>query len=156
MLYLSSSWLIRGHPFWEGVDASLHPSGYRILIINCITVSEQYVIELSGLHISGGLSSSHAAFLFLIFLSTEMSSLSVNSPSVMPNCLLIIIVVGSCVTFGVFPSRFWKYFHSFVYSCWFVAFNFALALLFLLLTSFIVCHAILDCLSSTQSLILSI
>ena len=37
------------------------------------------------------------------------------------------------------------------YSCWFVAFNFALAVLFLLLTSFIVCQAILDCLSSTES-----
>ena len=37
--------------------------------------------------------------------------------------------------------------------CWFAAFNFVL---FLLFTSFIVCLAILDCLSSTESLILSI
>ena len=38
----------------------------------------------------------------------------------------------------------------------FAAFSFALAVFFLLLTSFIVCQAILDCLSSTESLILSI
>ena len=71
----------------------------------------------------------------------------------MSNCLLIIFVIGSCVTFGGFPSRFSKCcFHSFICSCWFVAFS----LVFLLLTLFIVCHAILDCLSSTKSLILSI
>ena len=38
----------------------------------------------------------------------------------------------------------------------FVVFNLALGVLFLLLTSFILCHAILDCLSSTESLILFI
>ena len=75
----------------------------------------------------------------------------------MSNCLLIILVIGSCVTFGGFPSRFSKFcFHSFILSCWFAAFNFALVVLFLLLTSFIVCQAILDYLSSTESLILSI
>ena len=64
---------------------------------------------------------------------------------------------GSCVTFGGFPSRFSKYcFYSFILSCWFAAFNFPLAVLFLALTSFIVCQAIQDCLSSTESLILSI
>ena len=47
-------------------------------------------------------------------------------------------------------------FHSFILSCWFAALSFALAVFFLLLTSFIVCQAILDCLSSTESLILSI
>ena len=75
----------------------------------------------------------------------------------MSNCSQIILVIGSCVTFGGFPSRFSKCcFHSFILSCWFVAFNLALAVLFLRLTSFIVCQAILDCLSSTESLILSI
>ena len=75
----------------------------------------------------------------------------------MSNCLLIILVIGSCVIFGGFPSRFLKCcFHSFILSCWFAAFSFALAVFFLLLTSFIVCQAILDCLSSTESLILSI
>ena len=59
-------------------------------------------------HTSGGNSSSPGAFLFLIFLSTESSSFRVNGPSLMSNCFLIILVVGSCVTFGGFPSRFSK------------------------------------------------
>ena len=80
-----------------------------------------------------------------------------NGPSLMSNCLLIILVIGSCVTFGGCPSRFSKCcFHSFILSCWFVAFNFVLAVLFLLLTSFMVCQAIIDGQSSTESLILSI
>ena len=71
--------------------------------------------------------------------------------------MLIILVIGSCVIFGGFPSKFSKCcFHSFILSCWFNALSFALAVFFLLLTSFIVCQAILDCLSSTESLILSI
>ena len=108
-------------------------------------------------HTSGGISSSPAAFLFLIFLRTESSSSLVNGPSLMSNCLLIILVIGSCVTFRGLASRFSKCcFHSFILSCWFAAFSFALAVLFLRLTSFIVCQAILDCLSSTESLILSI
>ena len=49
MLYLGSSWLIRGRFFREREDASLHPSVCRLLIIYCITVSEQYVVELSDL-----------------------------------------------------------------------------------------------------------
>ena len=107
-------------------------------------------------HTSRGISSSPAAFLFLIFLRTESSSSWVNGPSLMSNCLLIILVIGSYVTFGRFPSRFSKCcFHSFILSCWFVAFNLTLVVLFLLLTLFIVCQAILDCLSSIESLILS-
>ena len=108
-------------------------------------------------HTSVGISSSPAAFLFLIFLSTESSSSRVNGPSLMSNCLLIIFMIASCVTFGGFPSKFWKcYFHSFKHSFWFVPFSLALGVLFLLLTSFIICHAILDCLSPTAYLILSI
>ena len=57
-------------------------------------------------HTSGGILSSPAAFLFLIFLSTESSSSCVSCPSLMSNCLQIILVVGSCVTFGGFPSKF--------------------------------------------------
>ena len=102
-------------------------------------------------HTSGGISS------ISIFLSTESSSSCVNGPSLMSNCLLIVLLIGSCLTFGGFPSRFTKCcFHSFILSCLFVAFSLALAVLFLLLTSFIVCHAILDYLSSTEALILSI
>ena len=101
-------------------------------------------------HTSGVISSSPAAFLFLIFLRTESSSSLVNGPSLMSNCILRILVIGSFVTFGGFPSRFSKCcFRSFILSCWFAAFTFALAVLFLLLTSFIVSKAILDCLSST-------
>ena len=59
-------------------------------------------------HTSGGISSSPAAFLFLFFLRTESSSSCVNAPSLMSNCLLIILVIGSCVIFGGFPSRFSK------------------------------------------------
>ena len=56
-------------------------------------------------HTYGEISSSPAAFLFLIFLSTESSFSRVNGPSLMSNCLLIILLSGSCVTFGGFPSR---------------------------------------------------
>ena len=57
-------------------------------------------------HTSGGILSSPAGFLFLIFLRTESRSSCVNGPSLMSNCLLIILMIGSCVTFGGFPSRF--------------------------------------------------
>ena len=94
-------------------------------------------------HTSGGISSSPAAFLFLIFLRTESSSSCVNGPSLTSSCLLIILVIGSGVIFGGFPSRFSKCcFHSFILSSWFAAFCLALAVFFLLLTSFIVCQAI--------------
>ena len=108
-------------------------------------------------HTSGGISSSPAAFLFLIFLRTESSSSLVNGPSLMSNCLLIILVIGSYVMFGGLASRFSKCcFHGLILPCWFAAFSFTLAVLFIPLTLFIVCQAILDCLSSTESLILSI
>ena len=108
-------------------------------------------------HTSGGISSNPAAFLFLSFLRKESSSSCMNGPSLMSNGLIILVVIGSCVIFGGFPSRFSKCcFHSFILSCRFAAFSFALVVLFLLITSFIVCQAILDCLSSTESLILSI
>ena len=81
-------------------------------------------------HTSGGISSSPAAFLFLIFLRTESSSSCVNGPSLMSNCLLIILVIGSCVIFGGFPSKFSKCcFHSFILSCWFAALSFALVII---------------------------
>ena len=64
-------------------------------------------------HTFGGISSSPAAFLFLIFLSTELSSSCVNDPSLTSNCLLIILMIGSCVTLTGFPSKFLKCcFHS--------------------------------------------
>ena len=108
-------------------------------------------------HTSVGISSSPAAFLVLIFLSTESSSSWVYGPSLMSYCLLIILVIGSWVAFGWFLCKFSKCcFHRFIQSCWLVAFVLVLAVLFLLLTSFTVCHAVLDCLSLTESVILSI
>ena len=108
-------------------------------------------------HTSGSISSSLAAFLFLIFLLTELSFYCINCPSLMSNSLLIILVIFSCVTFRGFLSKFSKcYFHSCIHSSWLVAFNLAFTVLFLLLISFTICHAILDCLSSTESLILLI
>ena len=106
---------------------------------------------------SGGISSTPAAFLFLIFLSTESNSSCVNSPSFMSSWLLIIFVIGSCLALVGFLSKFSKCcFHKFVRSFLLVAFTLALAILFLLFTSFAVCHAILDCLSSTEFLFLLI
>ena len=107
------------------------------------------------LHTSGIISSSAAAFLFLIFRSTYSSSSCVNCPSLMFKCLLIILV--SCITFGDFPSKFSKYcFHRCVRSFSLIALYLSFAMLFFLHTSFTVCHAILDSLSSTESLILLI
>ena len=66
-------------------------------------------------------------------------------------------MISSWVSFGCFPSKFSKcFFHGCIRSSWLVAFSLAFAALFLLLTLFIICHAILDCLSSTKSLILLI
>ena len=108
-------------------------------------------------HTSRGISSSPAAFLFLIFLSIESNSSCVNCSSLMPICLIIILAIHSWVTFGGFPSNFSKcFFHSCIRSSLLVAFNLAFAVLFFPLLSLTVWHAILDCLSSTESLILLI
>ena len=70
--------------------------------------------------------------------------------------LLIIFGIDLSVTLGEFPSRFSKCsFHSCISSC-LAAFSFVLNVVFLLLSSFIVCHSIRDCLSSTKFLILLI
>ena len=57
-------------------------------------------------HTSGSITSSPAVFLFLIFPYAESSSYCINRPSLMSYCLLIILVFGSCVTFGGYPSKF--------------------------------------------------
>ena len=70
-------------------------------------------------HTFVGISSSTAAFLLLIFLSTESSSSCVNGPSLIPNWLVIIFVIGSCVTFGGFASKFLKCcFNRYIRSSW--------------------------------------
>ena len=66
-------------------------------------------------------------------------------------------MIGLLVTLGNFPSRYLKCsFHFCIRSSWLVAFSSALEMLFLLLTSFTVCHAVQGCLSSTEFLILLI
>ena len=106
--------------------------------------------------ISGGISSSPAAFLFLFHIN-ESSSSCVNCPKSMSYRLLIIFPIASCVSFRGFPCKFSKcFFHSCIRSSWLVDSSLALAVLFLLFTSFSVCHAILECLSSSDFLILSI
>ena len=67
------------------------------------------------------------------------------------------VTIGLCVTSGEFPRKFSKScFYSCVRSSWLAAFSLAFAVFFLLLSSFTVCHTILDCQSSTESLILLI
>ena len=56
-------------------------------------------------HISVSVSSRPAAFLLLIFVSTTLSSSSVNYPSLMTGFRLIIFVIGLSMTLGEFPSR---------------------------------------------------
>ena len=59
------------------------------------------------------------------------------------------------VTLGDFPTRFLKCsFHMFIRSSWLIAVSLALEVFFLLLSSFTVCHATWDSLSSTKFLIL--
>ena len=107
-------------------------------------------------HTSGGILSRPAAFLFLVFVSTTSSSSCVNCPSLMSSWFLI-FVIGSSVTLGDFPSRFLMCsFRKCIRFSWLAAFSFALAELFILLTSFTVCHAIQDFLSSTECQILLI
>ena len=125
---------------------------YTVLQCHSSTSSNSLVF-----HTSGGISSSPAAYLFLIFLCTDLSSSCVNCPSLMSSWLIIIFMVSSCITYGGFPSKFSKcYFHWCIRSYLLVAFSLAFIVLHLLLILFTVCHAILDCLSSTESLILLI
>ena len=99
------------------------------------------------------ISSRPATFQFLTFLSTDRSFSCVKCPSLMPNCLLKILAIGLCMTFRGFPSKSSKCFsHCCIRSSLLVVFSLAFAMLFLLLTSFSVCHAILDGLSFTESL----
>ena len=72
----------------------------------------------------------------------------------MSSWLLIIFVIGLSVTLGDFPSRFLKcFFHICICSSWQAAFSLVVEMLFLLLTSFIVCYTKQDCLSSIEFLI---
>ena len=91
------------------------------------------------------------------FFSTTSSSYWVTFPNLISNCLLIIYMIGLSVTLGEFPSKFLKYsFYVCIRFSWLAAFNLALGMFFLLLTSFTIYHAIRDYLFSAKSLILSI
>ena len=138
--------------FRLGEEASLSPSVFCALFIYGITVYRW----IPWFPSFWGISLSPAAFLFSICISTGSSSF-INRPSLISNCLQRILVIGSCVTFVWCPSKFTKCcFHSCIRSFSLVSFSLAFSVLFLLLTSFIVYHAILGCLSSTKSLILFI
>ena len=108
-------------------------------------------------HTSGGISSKASNFSAFNFVSVMLSSSWVNCPSLTSSWLSIIFVIVLSVTLGDFLSRFLKYsFHICICSSWLAAFSFSLEEPFLLITSFTVCHAIHDCLSSTKFLILLI
>ena len=96
-------------------------------------------------------------FYLLILLGTESNSSCINRPSLMSKFLRIIFVIALSVTYVGFPSKFSKCcFHRYIRSSWVGAFSWAFAVLFILLTLLTVCYAILDCLSSSESLILLI
>ena len=107
-------------------------------------------------HTSDDISSRPAAFLFLIFVRTTSRSSCVNCPSLRSSWSLMIFVIGSFVTLKGSPRRFVKWsLHECICS-YLAAFSLTLEVLFLLLTSYTVCHAIRYCLSSTEFLILLI
>ena len=99
------------------------------------------------IHTSRGTLSRLAAFLLLIFVSTTLSSSSVNYTSWMSSWLFIIFGIGLSVTLWEFPSRFLKYYFPIYICSWLAIFSFTLEVLFLLLALFTVCHAISDCIS---------
>ena len=88
----------------EREDASLCPSINCVLVIHRDAVSEQYVVEFPCCPYFWGISSSPVAFLFLIFLRTTSSSSCVNCPSFVSSGLLMVFVIGSSVTLGIFPE----------------------------------------------------
>ena len=125
-LYLGSSWLIQGHYSW-GI-------GRCIPLFICLAWSG-----------------------YIRSCSIGAVCCRISLSSLITRWLQIIFLIGSPVTFGGFPSKFLKCcLHRCIRSSWLAAFSLALAVFFLLLTSFTLWHAILNCLSSTESLILLI
>ena len=81
--------------------------------------------------------------IYCYFLSTVLSSSSVNCSSLMSSWPLVILWIGLSVISGEILRWFSKSsFHSWSLSSLQAALNFSLDLLFLSLSSFIVCHAI--------------
>ena len=136
-------------------DASPCSSVYYVMAIYGVAVWEQYVVEFPRFPYI--FYQDWQLSCFLIFLRTTSSSSYVNCLSLMSSWLQIIFVIGSSITFGDFPSKFLKCCsHRSTHPSWLAAFCIAHTLLFLQLTSFTVCHIILDCLSSTETVILLI
>ena len=95
-----------------------------------------------------------ATYLFLIGSNTAASTSFVSCPSLMSSWPIMIFRIGLSVIWRRFPRRFLKCsFHFRRLSSWQEAFRFALDVLFFLITSFTVCHAIYNCLSCTEFLI---
>ena len=88
----------------------MHPVSIVFWLYTVLQCRSNMSLNSLIFHTSGGISSSPAAFLFLIFLSTESRSSCVNCPSLMSYWSLIIYVIGSCVTFWSFPSKILKCF----------------------------------------------
>ena len=106
-------------------------------------------------HTSGSNLLRPAAFMPFIFSRTMSSSSSVNCPSLMSSWPLRVSSLGLSVKSGLFSIRFLKCsFQFWSLFSWLATFSFALKVIFLLLTSFTVCHAYFDCLISTEFLIL--
>ena len=92
-----------------------------------------------------------------LFYFSTLSSSRVKCLRLISSGPLMIFVIGLSVTLGEFPSRLLKCsFRMCFRSSWLAAFSFAPEALFVFLTSFTVSHAIRDCLSFTEFLILLI
>ena len=136
---VSSSWSFQGHFSWEGEDAAFCPSLYCALVIYGVTGAEQYVVE------------------FPCFPCIWWYFIETGSFPVFNFGLYYVEFILRKLTLGDFLIRFLKYsFHICIRSSWLVAFTLAHEVLFFLHTSFTLCHAIRDCLSSNKVLILLI
>ena len=158
-LYFGSSWLFPDHS--SGGKGGCSASFICLLCADYILCSSIraggrrmfFPILLGVIHQDWKLSC------FEFFISTTSIFSCVKSPGLMSTWLLIIFMIFEwSATLGNFPqSRFLKFcFYKCIRSSWLIAFSLTLAVIFLLLTSFSDCHAILDFLSSTESLILLI
>ena len=124
-------------------------SGY---IRRCSIEAVSHWISLPSIHL-GVFHRDRQLFCFLISASSTWTSSWVKYPSFILSWLLIIFMIGLPVTLGEFPNRFFKCsLFVCIRSSWLAALN----VFFLPLTSFTVGHAIRDCLSSTEFLILLI
>ena len=126
----------------EGEYASVHPSVGRISVIECVAVSEQYVVELSGLPYFWGNLVKPCSFPIFNFSKNRVEFLL--SERSYFNVQLFTNNFGDWfmrnfrrVSYKIFEILF-PQFYSFLLVC---SFQLSMAGLFLLLTSFIFCQA---------------